>query len=1035
MRAWGRAILLLVSVLSGVGGSKAEPVEGGSTATITGSASLDKAFVGGETSGNKLFVREYIENDVTNKTSLSVTSLQIGSPSNFNNRVVIKKGGTLEVADSLRIDGVANNNRLNLGNEGTLFMKGDFDASLAGFNYSQGAILKVGGEISQLDQVENGLNFKLSGKNATWAFGANELVIGALSSSNSVDVTDGASLEIENLTIGAETTTSNTFMVSTGGRVFARDSITLRGDGNSLMVTNEGILALDFDFDGSSGLRIEKGGIVEAHADLQFTSITNGGGVIMTGADATWTNMSRQLLVVGGETDENFLTIKDGATVHVGAFVVGGESNIDSRVEVVDGGSLIVGSGIFGIYDTNTFSVLDGGKLVLLSDFAGAWDDSNFTWGNGGIIEAYEEGYVPTRTDFGSFEMEGPPKLNDGKILILNGINASLSLEGQDLHIGDLSADNALILTNGSLAQVNSLSVGNYGYPEQWTATNNQLIVDGVNSRFIADDFVAIGGTIDRGNWIGGNRDNRIAVRNGGRLEVGGTLYNGKSSGPCGLYIGPGGTVDAENYIQARNALLYIQTQTNGANQGRLNVAESANFHAGARIGIDAISDLSIDKTNSLEIVSAQTLIIGGVTNATTEDLEQLVVEDGSFINFKLRVDEERNSILADIVRQNITTALQIDPNSLIGRIMGAIEEQAGLGNAAARWQANFINQHSDETNIREFEQFYAYNLPSYRHMQGMLGGLEQVQMRHSVLPTPTKPKPRRRRIISPRGARGPAGPAAEWQGWISTHGTLGSHDQDGSGNAYEDGYDLQRYGTVIGIERMFDVWRVGAGGGLATTMIDGDNGDESDATTAYGMLYGLYAKELLYGDVMFAFGQSGIDSRSGGEFNAEADIDASQLLFHFGGGTLVEHVESEAVLKPYFGLQLARFAQDDYAETANNALGKQVDAFERWSVQSTLGFSMVMPTAGIKVDHEAEFRALWLHEFNNDAETVNYSVADAGTPGSFTMRAPDADVMQLGAGYVADWKNGLELHTNLDGLFSSSSKSATLSISLLYEF
>ena len=169
-------------------------------------------------------------------------------------------------------------------------------------------------------------------KEATWNFGTNILTIGAISSDNGVSVSNNADVVIDNIYIGSASTTNNRFIVTDRARVQVNDGINIFGGTNALVrVEKAGILAVDFDFDASVGVDLAKGGILEAHRNLTFGGITNGGGVIMNGPNANWSNLSASSLDIGNGSDQNFLVVSNGATVRVGSINLGSITNVDNR--------------------------------------------------------------------------------------------------------------------------------------------------------------------------------------------------------------------------------------------------------------------------------------------------------------------------------------------------------------------------------------------------------------------------------------------------------------------------------------------------------------------------------------------------------------------------------------------------------------------------------------------------------------------------------------------------------------------------------
>lgn len=983
--------------------------------------SWNNTHVGKYTSGNELFLQGIYTPTYTNPVNLNVASLTIGSSRNTNNEVLVRSDGALNISGKLTINGSTNNNVLLVGERGTLSIGSDFDFTLPGVTFSNGAILKVGGELSNLDAVEGGLKLHLTGSSSSWDLGTNELAIGATSSSNAVFIENGAKLEIDRLRVGSGTTVSNDFIVSDSSTLLVRDGIDLWDD-NNLTISNA-TLAIDFDFNGSEGVRIVDNGTLEARADLAIAGIDGGGNVILNGSDATWTNLTGSALVIGDSSDKNSLQITNGATVRAQTFTLGSSSNVNNTIRITDGGTLILEAGGSIVNETNKFEVVDQGKLVLESNYG---IGGTINWHDGGIVEARAAAPYFTSAIFNDkYREDGALFLNYGKTLILSGSNANWNITAENLHIGDVTSGNSLILTNEAIANFNSVSIGDFVEG----GGNNTLSMHW--GMLTSQTYIAIGGTLDGDDWIHGSGGNTVLVDDSILYAVG-DLHHRNSSNENTLTIGVNSTVDVENYEQSAMARLNFLTDTNAAQTGRLNVRSNANFHAGARIGVDAVARLSMSETNNILLLSSSRLIVGGVTNATTDDLDALETINGSLVHFNLRADT--TNLYADISRVNIADSAGINPEGMLGQISQAIDELSN-SNLVAAAQVDIINGLNSNQVHNAMRQLYAYNIPTYTHLRSLQGGIDQILLRNARTPYPKqKPKSRIRRSRL-RGARGPEQDDEKWEAWLKVHGTYGVFDTDGSGQSFNDGFDLQRYGTVLGIDRSFENWRIGLGGGISTTLIEGDNGDESDAFTAYGLLYAGYTAEDWFGDFVLALGSSRIDNESGGFFDVSSDTDASQLAIYLGAGTEIEHPENAALLRPEIALQFSRFGQDDYTEDSNNALGKIVDDFDRWDIQSSIGGALLIPHTGKKTEQEAAFRVFWLHEFNDEEENIDYTLVATGTEGRFTMRGPESDIIQLGLGYLIGWENDIKLRLDLDGLFGENHQSSTLAATLQYSF
>jgi len=573
---------------------------------------------------------------------------------------------------------------------------------------------------------------------------------------------------------------------------------------------------------------------------------------------------------------------------------------------------------------------------------------------------------------------------------------------------------------------VNSTSIGDFKYGNYGGegGNRNSILITGTNSLLDSTSYVAIGGTMDSGYWYEGGISNSITVNNAAKLLVGSTLHNRNTTGTSGLNIGPGGIVDAQDYYQANGAYLNIYTDASGTNAGLLSVTNNAEFEAGARVGFDAVAALTINQVYTNMIVESGTLIVDGVTNAATADLDALENIEGSLVNYALW--ETNQNIYATFSRRSL--APDDDPDSLLSQIKTEIDRLASLGNVAASNQVQILSGMSEEERDLQLSQLYLYELPTYMHSQGVFDGINRVRARGTSFRNVARPKP--------KGAAGPHEADQGLQGWVKVYGNYGSRDTDEE-SGFADGYSAQTYGTVIGLDQSFGDWLFGIAGGYAGSVLDGDNDDESDATTGYGILYANYGTEDWFGNLALSHGLTDMDNTSGTDFDVTSSTEASQSMLYLGGGKEFKFEDQgvEALFRPELGLQASFYDQDAYTEESPDALAKDVDAYDRWSARSSLGASMVIPVAAKKVAMELLLRAFWLHEFNGDEEMVDYTLIDSGLRGRFAMRSPDQDAGQIGIGYVTKGKNGWQLRADIDLQVSKTFTSTTLSGALLYEF
>jgi hypothetical protein len=379
--------------------------------------------------------------------------------------------------------------------------------------------------------------------------------------------------------------------------------------------------------------------------------------------------------------------------------------------------------------------------------------------------------------------------------------------------------------------------------------------------------------------------------------------------------------------------------------------------------------------------------------------------------------------IYATYSRRSISDGSGLDPDSMLDQIATEIENMAAAGNVAASNQVEILDSlDSDAERKLQMEQMYVYQLPTYMHNNGIFGGIDQVRARGTSFHSTAQPS----------GAAGPHAGDQDWQLWVKGYGAFGNRD---AGNTYNDGYDVQAYGTVIGTDKAFGKLLIGLAGGFSGSNLDGENGDTSEATTPFGLIYASAGTNEWFGDIVASYGVSDIENKSGTAFDVTSSTKAAQSALYIGGGKQFTEEESSSLLRPSLGLQISHFDQDAYTEQSENAVAKDVEAYDRLSYQSILGGAMLIPKAGKKVDWENEFRVYWLHDFNGDEDSLNYTLVDSQQPGQFIFRSPDQDVGQLGYSLLAKWKNGFQLRGGIDGQISKSFYSTTFSGSILYEF
>lgn len=225
------------------------------------------------------------------------------------------------------------------------------------------------------------------------------------------------------------------------------------------------------------------------------------------------------------------------------------------------------------------------------------------------------------------------------------------------------------------------------------------------------------------------------------------------------------------------------------------------------------------------------------------------------------------------------------------------------------------------------------------------------------------------------------------------------------NGREQVDGYDARIYGALAG----YDNWispgvRIGVAGGYANTRINGD-GDTSQNHTeidsylfqAYGAVKGSgwYASArtgFTWNDydttrvLTIPFSDKAEGSHDGGQFNAAVEIGAPMRF-------------ASTILTPVASLTYSRLHQSGYTESSDGDMALDVRSQDNDSLVSGLGLKALVPIAN---DTVIQGRALWLHEFGDDAQNVAASFAAGG--GTFAAGGPAVgrDTAALGVGMLA---------------------------------
>jgi len=510
---------------------------------------------------------------------------------NSGTDVTIDNGGTS------RLNGVGAALNLALG----------YNNSSNSLQITNGGALNVNGSTAIGDNASSTRNAVLvdgAGGGATWTNGSG-LFVGYNGASNSLIVTNGASVQNALFVEGFNSTSSNNSVVVTGTNSVLASSADLYvgqgGSGNSLLISNGGKVL---------------NGIGNFDSDTQFGGVVGAKGVsnraIVTGAGSLWSNSSAFSVGAGVGNLSNSLTISAGGTVvdysgYVGqggsgnsalltgagslwtnasSFTVGAAGSNNSLV-VSSGASLIDGTGIIGDQGTglntvlltgsssswsnsgsltvgnqssgNSLVVTNGAKLVESGLYIGNQSGNNTltvdggsgtTWSNNGGITIGSSGNGNTLTLQGNGTVTGVTQLQIGNngtsnSVVISGGSSMLTTNGSYLEIGQNGSGNSLTVSNNSkLTGVSTINLGNSGSGNTLTLTGGSLL-NNVSTLYVGNNGNNNSLVITGSSWLSTTSAPTLDIGPSGSANS--LIVSGSSSltGVGAVYIGQSGNNDS----------------------------------------------------------------------------------------------------------------------------------------------------------------------------------------------------------------------------------------------------------------------------------------------------------------------------------------------------------------------------------------------------------------------------------------------------------------------------------------------------------
>lgn len=791
--------------------------------------------------------------------------------------------------------------------------------------------------------------------------------------------------------------------------------------------------------------------------------------------DAT-ASMGGLSLGAGSNAFANMVAVTNGAVLSIaGVLQIGAVSNSGNRMTIGSGGLVSVGNSVAIAGDGNGLALNDGGWLSVSNNFDAAM--AGFDFGGGATLEI-----GGTLSGLGQ-------SLDSERTVILNGASAFMDTSAGGFFVGSNTANNVLLLTNGATMASSAATVGQGASASgnrvqvsgsSW-ATSGALTVGGQgNSNTVEIDGsgsqLAVGGALVVGQSGNGNSlliangatlssgsaaigaaagatGNRVAVSGAGSIWSNtGDLFVGHLGSGSLLelgdqaFLGVGGRLNVRNgsilrfssmasatagsYFQSADSIFEFDSITNASTElavaGIAELESGTSFNYSGNIGV---LQAGAGYTNLL--VSAGTLVVAGITNATDAALTNLNSDTaGSLIAMDFFTIND--DLYLDVQRGSLAESAGFAPGSEMALVGGEIDALATAGDPRAEAQIETLNRLDGSRHGAQLTQLYDQSAPSYLHMQGMLEGLANIR-RRGLLPEPRWPD-------EPRGALGPHRYGSELYGrqsqlWIKGYGSKAERDAD----AGFSGYDQTVYGTVLGIDKAHGELLTGVAGGYAGSDIDQDNGDTSEATTGYGVLYAAWGTLEWFSDASISYGRSSIETRSGTAFDTKGDTEADQIAFYLGGGKEIAVGNGRFLFTPSLALQGGYFMQEGYTESANNAVPRVIDDYDYLSIQSLLGAKVGTMHRFATFDLMPEIHLNWLHEFNDDADDIGYSLAGGGGNYAFGMQSPVSDLVEAGLALssrnLLEDEKVVEFTLSLDGRMGDGYSAVGASLRALYEF
>ncbi len=586
------------------------------------------------------------------------------------------------------------------------------------------------------------------------------------------------------------------------------------------------------------------------------------------------------------------------------------------------------------------------------------------------------------------------------------GTFSSLAFYGVDGSVQHFLAGTNLIVQNGIIQDGGAVIIEN----QNNSALQQVLILNGTMS--FNNDFT-----------LGSN--GVFSLQNG-TMEFGNDFTLGSNS-VFSLYQSQ--LVAAGNMEFASDSMLALNASTGGY---AAVMADTATFQTNSTLLINASETVFSEGTNDVDLLKTTSGIFvaaGGMsTNATTTNFDLYVntsVTNHWLTTFNGAFIDGGNALRLQFVGGIWGNAWDVD-----GQPKDLANELQTLDDGTMADSISSLDKESFKTAT---ETTYFTTMNTFQTvLHGTQAAVGQSVSRGAEF--------REQLNLKPSGARGPS-QNNDLRGWAKYYGQFYSHDAEGLNQEYES----TLHGGVIGIDKSIGNLLVGISGGAgdySTTTTGSDDEGEENITAYHGALYGTYGINKAYIDAGIAYGFNEVETQTAEPFVLNGEFDAQILNAYLGGGIdLVDSTEG-MVFTPEASIQYSMYEQDSYSETSDNAVPRNIDAFDADSLRSSLGLNvsirdtMTLETFSFKYD----LRFHWIHEFNPDPGTVGFSLEGGNNDYQLAYPMLDEDLYRAGIGVaffntLRNQPKNVLFRIDFDELFGDGFNSHNLSVKVIYAF